>query len=110
VAEQNHGTRGNTPALSLDEIELCPDAKPKGRPEPRGHRQDPIIDVRLRRTRNRKALATLGATALQDLLAILRSHLHEKAVGPPATAAIGLKRALHGTPSRLPRTPEKPES
>src|SRR5690606_8672286 len=47
---------------------------------------------------DRQPLPALGATALENQATVLRPHADEETVGPPATAAIGLIRALHGTP------------
>jgi hypothetical protein len=102
VAEQDQTARRNATPPTLHEVELSPVAKPDGWAEPRGHRRNPYIDATdLRGTRNRQALATLRAAPLQNPAAVLRAHLHEEAVGPPATAAIGLERAFHETPSRV---------
>jgi hypothetical protein len=92
--------------LPLHEVELGAGSKPNRRAEPRGHRDQSIINStrKLRRTRNSQALAALGAAAPEDVTTILRMHSDEKAVGLSTPPTIRLKRALHGAPSRVSAT------
>lgn len=58
--------------------------------------------------RNGQALPPFGAAPLENDTAVLRAHPHEETVGAPTAAAIGLERALHGTPGRGRVVPAKP--
>ena len=56
---------------------------------------------------NHETLATLGPAALQDESAVFRAHSDQEAMGAPASAAIGLERALHETPVSGAKTPRE---
>jgi len=60
-----------------------------------------LRDPALAPGRNRQALAALGATALQDGLAVLGPHPDEESMCPAAPAVVRLKRALSLTHRRI---------